>query len=89
MQACAPERMEKMLLERIGSSDEKVSGRVQRNAELVKTHGQDAILCLMGRGVGEDTATRILRGPPGDRVRLLRAIHNAELQYARTRPFWR
>lgn len=89
MQACAPERMEKMLVERIGSTDEKISGRVQRNAELVKTHGQDAILCLMGRGVGEDTATRILRGPPGDRVRLLRAIHNAELQYARTRPFWR
>ena len=89
MQACAPETMEKMLVERIGSTDEKVSGRVQRNAELVKTHGQDAILCLMGRGVGEDTATRILRGPPGDRVRLLRAIHNAELQYARTRPFWR
>ena len=89
MQACAPERLEKSLLERIKSSDEKTAGRVQRNAELVRTHGQDAILCLMGRGVGEDTATRILRGPPGDRVRLLRSIHNSELQYARTRPFWR
>ena len=30
MQACAPERMEKMLLERIGSTDQKVSGRIQR-----------------------------------------------------------
>jgi ATP-dependent Lhr-like helicase len=89
MQACAPERLEKSLLERIRSSDEKIAGRIQRNAELVRTHGQDAILCLMGRGVGEDTATRILRGPPGDRVRLLRSIHNSELQYARTRPFWR
>ena len=89
MQACAPERLEKSLLERIRSSDVKIAGRIQRNAELVRTHGQDAILCLMGRGVGEDTATRILRGPPGDRVRLLRSIHNSELQYARTRPFWR
>ncbi len=89
MQACAPERLEKSLLERIRSSDGKIAGRVQRNAELVRTHGQDAILCLMGRGVGEETATRILRGPPGDRVRLLRSIHNSELQYARTRPFWR
>ena len=52
MQACAPERLEKSLLERIRSSDEKIAGRVQRNAELVRTHGQDAILCLMGRGVG-------------------------------------
>tara|TARA_B100001173_G_scaffold83597_1_gene71462 strand:+ start:22357 stop:25311 length:2955 start_codon:yes stop_codon:yes gene_type:complete len=89
MQACAPERMEDSLVERIMSSDQKIAGKVQKNAELVRTHGQDALLCLMGRGVGEETATRILRGPPGDRVRLLRAIHNAELQYARTRPFWR
>jgi ATP-dependent Lhr-like helicase len=81
--------MEDSLVERIMSSDQKIAGKVQKNAELVRTHGQDALLCLMGRGVGEETATRILRGPPGDRVRLLRAIHNAELQYARTRPFWR
>ena len=88
MQACAPERMESMLAEWVASDDPKISGRMQRNAELLRTHGQDAVLCLMGRGVGEDTATRLLRGPPGDRVRLLRAIHNAELQYARTRRFW-
>ena len=89
MLACAQERMEKSLMDRIESTDQKISGKVQRNAELVRTHGHDAILCLMGRGIGEETATRILRGPDGDRIRLLRAIHNAELQYARTRPFWR
>lgn len=89
MLACAQERMEKSLMDRIESTDQKISGKVQRNAELVRTHGHDAILCLMGRGIGEETATRILRGPEGDRIRLLRAIHNAELQYARTRPFWR
>ena len=89
MLACAQERMEKSLMDRIESADQKISGKVQRNAELVRTHGHDAILCLMGRGIGEETATRILRGPAGDRIRLLRAIHNAELQYARTRPFWR
>jgi hypothetical protein len=44
---------------------------------------------LMGRGVGEETATRLLRGHTrGNRVKLLRAIHNAELQYARTRRYW-
>ena len=89
MLACAPERAEKSLMDRIESTEQKISGKVQRNAELVRTHGHDAILCLMGRGIGEETATRILRGPAGDRIRLLRAIHNAELQYARTRPFWR
>ncbi|HII34898.1 MAG TPA: DEAD/DEAH box helicase, partial [Candidatus Thalassarchaeaceae archaeon] len=77
MLACAPERAEKSLMDRIESTEQKISGKVQRNAELVRTHGHDAILCLMGRGIGEETATRILRGPAGDRIRLLRAIHNA------------
>ena len=43
----------------------------------------------MGRGVGEETATRILRGKvPGDRASLLRSIHEAELKYASTRRYW-
>ena len=54
MQACAPERMESMLAEWVASDDPKISGRMQRNAELLRTHGQDAVLCLMGRGVGEE-----------------------------------
>jgi len=89
MQACAPERMEAMLAEWVDSGDPKVRGKMEKNAELVRTHGFEGVLCLMGRGIAEETATRVLRGHiAGERIRLLRAIHNAELQYARTRQYW-
>jgi ATP-dependent Lhr-like helicase len=89
MLACSPERMEKKLMEMIESRDSKVRGKMIKNAELLKTHGIDAVICLMGRGVGEETATRILRGHiSGERVSLLRSIHEAELKYASTRRYW-
>ncbi len=89
MQACSPERMEDMLVEWVESRDPKISGKMTKNAELIRTHGKDAVICMMGRGIAEETATRILRGHVfGERVRLLRAIHNAELKYASTRRYW-
>ena len=89
MRACAPERMESMLVDWINSSDPKDRGRMKKNAELIRTHGHDAVLAMMARGVAEGTATRLLRGHiRGERIKLLRAIHNAELQYARTRRYW-
>jgi hypothetical protein len=43
----------------------------------------------MARGVGEETASRILnRVPKGERELMLKIIHDAELNYARTRRFW-
>ncbi|MDE0953666.1 MAG: DEAD/DEAH box helicase [Candidatus Poseidoniales archaeon] len=89
MQACSPERMESMLIDWVESRDPKVSGKMTKNAELIRTHGKDAVICMMGRGIAEETATRILRGHVfGERVRLLRSIHNAELKYASTRRYW-
>jgi ATP-dependent Lhr-like helicase len=89
MQACSPERMESMLSDWVESKDPKISGKMTKNAELIRTHGKDAIICMMGRGIAEETATKILRGHIiGERVRLLRSIHNAELKYASTRRYW-
>ena len=74
----------------VTSDEDKIRNRMMRNAEMVQNRGLDAILCLMARGVGEDTATRILRAYPTgtERDSLLKAIHDAEIQYARTRRFW-
>ena len=89
MQACSPERMEDMLSGWVESKDPKISDKMTKNAELIRTHGKDAIICMMGRGIAEETATKILRGHvPGEKVRLLRSIHNAELKYASTRRYW-
>jgi len=90
MRAVAREGLSDELKQWVASEDEKVRNRMLRNAEMVQNRGLDAILCMMARGVGEDTATRILRAhpPEGERDALLKAIHDAEIQYARTRRFW-
>ncbi len=77
------------LKEAVKSDDVKTQNRMIRNAELIQNRGYDAILCLMARGVGEDTAIRILRTiRAGDHETMFKAIHEAEIQYARTRRFW-
>ena len=89
MLACAPERMEAMLADWVSSRDPTIRGKMEKNAELVRNHGVEAVICLMGRGIAEETATRIMRGHvKGERIKLLRSIHNAELKYARTRRYW-
>ncbi|MEE2747773.1 MAG: DEAD/DEAH box helicase [Candidatus Thermoplasmatota archaeon] len=90
MRAVAREGLGDELAKWVASDEESVRNRMMRNAEMVQNRGMDAILCLMARGVGENTATRILRAYPPDSERdsLLKAIHEAEVQYARTRRFW-
>ena len=90
MRAVAREGLTDELKKWVSADDERTRNRMMRNAEMVKNRGLDAVLCLMARGVGEETATRILRAyPPGcERDSLLKAIHDAEVQYAKTRRFW-
>ncbi len=90
MRAVAREGLGDELAKWVASDEDNVRNRMMRNAEMVQNRGMDAILCLMARGVGEDTATRILRAypPETERDSLLKAIHEAEVQYARTRRFW-
>ena len=58
-------------------------------SEIIQNRGYEGILCLMARGVGEATAQRILRKVQRNDIDgLLKAIHNAEIEYARTRRFW-
>ena len=89
MLAVAPERQRDMLVEHVTSKDHATQQRMNKNAQLVQRRGIDAVLALMARGVGEETAIRLLRAaPPGDRDALLEAVHEAEITYARTRRFW-
>jgi ATP-dependent Lhr-like helicase len=70
--------------------------RVHKNASLVLSYGKFAVLALVARGVGPDTAARILGrynklelGKSEElEIKFLRDILQAELQYARTRGFW-
>jgi len=70
--------------------------RIHKNASLVLSYGKTALLALVGRGIGPDTAARILRRynvPDLEKseelqIKFLRDILKAELNYARTRGFW-
>ena len=89
MLACAREGMEKMLVSWVKSDDVKDRDRMQKNAQAVANRKHEAIIALMGRGVGEATCQRIMRKVQrGDMDGLLEAIHLSELEYARTRRFW-
>jgi ATP-dependent Lhr-like helicase len=70
--------------------------RIHKNASLVLSYGQPAVLTQIARGIGPDTAARILRQfdrsilnkSEEESLRLLREILRAEIHYARTRGFW-
>ena len=62
--------------------------RLSRNANLVNEYGSRAVLVLAARGVGPDTASRILRSMYADEDDFLRAIMNAEILYAKNKRFW-
>ena len=73
-----------------GDSSErrKTDARLRKNAQLVKSYGYTAALVLAGRGVGPDTAGRILSRMHSDEDELLRDIMTSEVTYARTKQFW-
>jgi len=67
---------------------EKEIKKIRKNANLILSHGKKALLCLAGRGVGVDTASRILRKRHEAEEEFLRDILSAEINYARTKRFW-
>ena len=79
MLACAREGLEKQLIDWVKSDEEKTRDRMMKNAQTVANRGMDAILALMGRGIGEATCQRLMRKVQRDKDALLEAIHIAEM----------
>jgi ATP-dependent Lhr-like helicase len=89
--------MAKLLTKKeLNSEEKKELKRLLKNASLVLSYGKPAVLSLVARGIGPDTAARILRRYSGSQIekseeiliKFLRDILKAELNYARTRGFW-
>ncbi|MGD1061281.1 MAG: DEAD/DEAH box helicase [Methanomassiliicoccales archaeon] len=73
---------------KLTEEEEKEVRRLYKNASLVNKHGRKALVTLAGRGVGPDTAARVLSGFYDDEDEFLRDILSAEITYARTKKFW-
>jgi ATP-dependent Lhr-like helicase len=78
-----------------GAEKEHVK-RVYRNANLVLSHGVRAVIALAARGVGPETASRVMRRfnpslqatETEEEHEFYRKILDEERKYARTRRFW-
>jgi ATP-dependent Lhr-like helicase len=73
---------------RLTKEEEKEYTSRTLTAGLVAQYGKRAIIVLAGRGIGPQTASRILKPGLNERLDVLKAIAKAEIEYARTRPFW-
>ena len=62
--------------------------RAYRSANLVQSHGKQAVVALSARGVGPQTAARIIGKLRRDEDEFYRDILEQERRYARTRSFW-
>ena len=70
------------------SEEKKDIARLSRNANLVNENGQRACMTLAGRGIGPDSASRILRTMYSEEDDFLRDILSAEVLYAKNKRFW-
>ena len=80
----------------LSKEEQRELKRLHKNASIVLSYGIYGLFALVGRGIGPDTAARILRKydlialekSEELQIKFLKDILNAELQYARTRGFW-
>jgi ATP-dependent Lhr-like helicase len=73
---------------KVSREERKELARLSTAANLFLDHGEKALVALVARGVGPDTAGRLLAKQRSEEEPFLRDVLEAEITYARTRAFW-
>ncbi len=73
---------------KLSAEEKKEIDRAGLSSVLVETYGKKAVIALAGRGIGPQTASRILARRYSSEHEFYKALWNAEKEFARTRAFW-
>jgi len=84
----ADDAVEAVRADQKDQEQEKLTERAYRSASLVQHHGKTAVIAMAARGVGPDTAARIINRHREDEADFYRDILEEERKYARTKSFW-
>ncbi|MBI4162805.1 MAG: DEAD/DEAH box helicase [Candidatus Aenigmarchaeota archaeon] len=79
----------KFAKKKLTKEEEKELISIRRTADLSIVYGNRAAIALAGRGVGPQTATRILAKRHTDRDKFLKDILTAEKEFVRTKIYWK
>lgn len=74
--------------QKVTKEEEELIVRAKRSADLMLAYGKKAAVALAGRGLGPQTASRVLAKMHTEEEDFLKDILEAERTYARTRRFW-
>ena len=66
----------------------KIRKRLVKNAHLVRERGMQAIMALAARGIGPETASRLLVVTYHNEDDFIRAILAGEMDYAKSKRYW-
>lgn len=67
---------------------EKVIRRLKKNAHLVRERGLNAVMVMAARGIGPETASRLLQVSYISEDDFIKAILLGEMDYAKNRRYW-
>ena len=79
----------KIKKKKISEDEIKEFQNIRRSADLVAVYGKKAVVTLAGRGIGPQTAARILAMLQPTKEKLFRDILMAEKEFARTHVYWK
>lgn len=74
--------------EDLTQDEQETRDKMERTADLVLTYGKRFIVGLAGKGVGPETAIRIMAQQKEDEDGFYRAILEKEKEYTRTKKYW-